>query len=351
MGLEVLPPDVNESNWDFVVTEGKIRFGLGAVKNVGKGAVESIVKERLANGPYTSIFDLSHRINQSSVNRKVFESMAEAGAFDSLPGTRAQFYAAVETAVEFGQKTRKSNGSINQTSLFDFDGDKELEIPEPPLPIVEEWKQKEMLNREKNILGFYLSGHPLDDFRDEVQAFSTIVLDQADEQKDQTNVRICGIITDIKSHLDRKKRPMAFFKIEDFTGSIEGLAFSDPYETFRQHLYIDSMVVIAGKISVREGSDPKLIVNEIYSLEEARKKFTRNLVLSMETNHVDIDLLDDVRSLLSTHQGEVPVYINMKTPGNGSYVLKSRSLKIRPSIELVEQLREKIGRQNVWVGG
>jgi len=274
-----------------------------------------------------------------------------AGVAQHLPGARAQLYAAVETAVEFGQKTRKSNGSANQASLFDFESDKELEIPEPPLPIVDEWKQKEMLNREKNILGFYLSGHPLDDFRDEVRAFSTITLDQAGEQKDQTAARICGIITDIKSHLDRKKRPMAFFKIEDFTGSIEGLAFADHYETYRQHLYIDSMVVIAGKISVREGSDAKMIVNEIYSLEEARQKFTRNLVLSVETDHVNVDLLDDVRSLLNVYQGDVPVYINMKTPGNGSYVLKSRSIKIQPSIELVEQLREKIGRQNVWVGG
>jgi DNA polymerase-3 subunit alpha len=350
MEVEVLPPDVNESNWDFVVTEGKIRFGLGAVKNVGKGAVESIVRDRRENGPYKSIFDLSRRMNESSVNRKVFESMAEAGAFDSLPGTRAQQYAAVEAAVEFGQKTRKT-GNANQEALFDFDSDEELEIAEPTLPIVDEWKQNETLHREKNILGFFLSGHPLDDYRDEVRAFSTITLDQAAEQKDQTPARICGIITDIKTHMDRKNRPMAFFKVEDFTGSIEGLAFADPYENYRPHLYVDSMVVIAGKINMREGSDPKMIVNEIYSLDEARKKFTRNLVLSMQIDRVNTDMLDEVRELLTLNKGEVPVYINMKTPGNGTYVLKSKSIAIQPSVELVEQLRDKIGRQNVWVGG
>ncbi|MBN1479208.1 DNA polymerase III subunit alpha [candidate division KSB1 bacterium] len=351
MGLDVLPPDVNESNWDFVVAEGKIHFGLGAVKNVGKGAVESIVNERQENGPYSSIFDLARRMNQSSVNRKVFESLSEAGAFDSLIGTRAQQYAAVEAAVEFAQKTRRANGSDNQASLFDFDGDKAFEIPEPSLPVVEEWKQNDILHREKNILGFFLSGHPLDDYRDEVNAFSTLALDHAAEQKDQTPARICGIISDVKMHMDRKKRPMAFFKVEDFTGSIEGLAFADAYETYRAYIYVDSMVVISGRINAREGSEPKLIVNEVYTLEEARKKFTRNLVLSVETDHVNTNLLDEVRTILDVHRGEIPVYINMKTPGNGTYVLKSRSLKIKPTLELVEQLRDKIGRQNVWVGG
>lgn len=351
MGLEVLPPDVNESNWDFVVTEGKIRFGLGAVKNVGKGTVEAIVKERQKNGPYSTIYDLARRMNQSTVNRKVFESLAEAGAFDSLSGTRSQLFAAVETALEFAQKTRKANGSDFQASLFDFSEDKALEIPEPALPQVEEWKANEILHREKNTLGFFLSGHPLDDYRDEVNAFATVTLDRAGEQKDQTPARICGIISDVKKHLDRKKRPMAFFKMEDFTGSIEGLAFADAFEAYRQYLHVDSMVVISGKLTVREGSQAKLVVSEVYTLEEARKKFTRTLVLSMETDHVTIMLLEEVRSILAMHRGEIPVYINMKTPGNGTYILKSRSLKIKPTLELVEQLRDKMGRQNVWMGG
>ncbi|MBN1560444.1 DNA polymerase III subunit alpha [candidate division KSB1 bacterium] len=351
MGLEVLPPDVNESDWDFMVLDGKIRFGLGAVKNVGKGAVESIVKERSKHGPFRTIFDLSRRMNESSVNRKVFESMAEAGALDSLAGTRAQLYAAVEAAVEFGQKTRRSNGSVNQESLFDFAADEALEIPEPQLPLAPAWKQNETLHREKSILGFFLSGHPLDDYRDEVQAFSSITLDQAAEQKDQTPVRICGIISELKTHLDRKNRAMAFFKLDDFTGTIEGLAFADPYETYRALLYVDSMVVISGKISVREGGDPKLIVGEVFSLDQARNKFTRNLVLSMEIDRVSKEMIEEVHSLLEIHQGEIPVYINVKTPNNGAYVLKSRSLKIKPSMELIEQLRDKIGRQNVWVGG
>jgi DNA polymerase-3 subunit alpha len=191
----------------------------------------------------------------------------------------------------------------------------------------------------------------LDDYRDEVHAFSTITLDQAAEQKDQTHVRICGIISELKMHLDRKNRAMAFFKIEDFTGSIEGLAFADPYETYRALLHVDSMVVISGKLSVREGGDPKLIIGEVFSLDQAQKKFTRNLVLSMEIDRVNKELIDGIYSLLEIHKGEIPVYINVRTPNNGAYVLKSKSLKINPSTELIEQLRDKVGRQNVWIGG
>ena len=351
MGIEVLPPDVNESNWDFVVSEGRIRFGLGAVKNVGKGAVAAIYRERQENGPFKSLFELARRVEISAVNRKVFESLAEAGAFDSLEGSRAQLFAAVESAIEFGQKTRRSNGNTSQESLFDFEEDEALEVPEPPLPIVDEWNTKERLNREKSILGFYLSGHPLEDYRDEVKAFSTISLDDNDELKDQTTARLCGIVTDVKTHQDRKNRTMAFFRLEDFTGSIEALAFADAYEQFREHLHVDSMVVVNGRINVREGGDPKLIVNEIYSLDQARKKYTKNLILEMQTEQVSKDMLSEVRQLLEQHRGDIPVYINIKTAGNGTYIVKSRSMKIRPSLHLVEELREKIGRQNVWVGG
>jgi len=351
MKIKVLPPDVNESTWGFVVAEERIRFGLGAVKNVGKGAVEAIVKEREENGPYKTIFELARRVQQSSVNKKVFESLAEAGAFDSLEGTRAQLFAAVEAAVEFGQKTKKANGKTNQSALFDFDSEEELKVSEPPLPQVENWKTSEILHREKSVLGFFLSGHPLDRFRDEVNAFSTVSVDRTYELNDQAGVRMCGIISDIKTHMDRKNRPMAFFRIEDFTGGIEGIAFADPYESYRALLQVDSMVVINGKINIREGADPKLIVNEVLSLEEARKKFTRNLVLSFETAQISSELVDEVKILLNENRGDVPVYLNIKTPDNGAYVLKSRSIKIKPSLALIESLRDKVGRQNVWVGG
>jgi DNA polymerase III subunit alpha len=351
MEIKVLPPDVNESNWDFVVLEGEIRFGLGAVKNVGKGAVESIVKDRNENGPYKTIFELTRRVMQYSVNKKVFESLAEAGGLDSLEGTRPQLYASVEAAVEFGQKTKKANGATNQSALFDFEKDKELEIPEPGLAHADDWKGSEILHREKNILGFFLSGHPLDDFRDEVTAFSSVSVDRTVDLKDQAGVRMCGIISELKTHMDRKNRPMAFFRLDDFTGGIEGLAFADPFDSFRALLQVDSMVVISGKINIREGSDPKLIVNEVLSLEDARKKFTRNLVVSFQTDKVESILIDEVKELLSNNSGEVPVYFSIKTPGNGVYMLKSRSIKIKASMELVEELRDKVGRQNVWVGG
>lgn len=350
MGLKVLPPDVNESDWDFVVSEGSLRFGLGAVKNVGKGAVETIVNERKKAGSYKTIFELARRLDGASVSRKVFESMAEAGALDSLQGTRAQLFAAVEAAVDFGQKLKKSNGRASQPSFFDLDTTTALQINEPSLPSVEEWNVHQVLNREKEILGFYLSGHPLNNYREEVKAFSTATLEQTAAFKDQSAVRVCGIIADFKTHMDRKNRPMAFFRLEDFSGSMECVAFADTYEAYRSLMRVDEMVVINGRISAREGSETKIMTNELFSLEQARKIFTRNLVMAFETDQLDKEILQEIKNLLSAHNGDIPVYINVKTPQNGAYVLKSKSLRVNASLELIEQLRDKIGRQNVWVG-
>ena len=350
MELEVQPVDVNESLWDFVVSGDTLRFGLGAVKNVGKGAVEAIVRERDANGPFQTLFDLASRVPGAAVNRKVLESLAESGAVDCLEGSRAQQFAAVEAAIDFSQKTKKANSDMNQAALFDIEEDQAFQIPEPDLPEVSEWHPTEVLTREKNILGFYFSGHPLDDVRDQVQAFSTIRLDQKDELKDQMSVRVCGMVTDLKTHLDRKNRPMVFCKIEDFAGSIEALAFADVYENYRDLLNVDAVIVVQGRINRRERDERKLIIQDIYTLDEAQKKFTKNLVLFLKTHKLNSTLLNDVREVLENNRGEVPLYITMQTQERGAFVLKSKSITVQPTIELIDHLREKIGRQNVWVG-
>ena len=244
LGIKVFPPDVNESFADFIVHNDGIRFGLGAVKNVGRGAIEAIVKARKNFGKFKTIYELCNEVELSSVNKKVFESLTEAGAMDSLEGTRAQLFNTVETAVEFSQRS-KAHNAHGQTSIFDMQ-EETAAIAAPPLPEIEDWDQTDKLNREKNILGFYLSGHPLDDFRNEIQTFSTVTLDHVNELTDGTGVRVCGIISELKTHLDRKNRSMAFFKIEDFTGNIEGIAFSDAYEKCRELLKVEAMIVASG---------------------------------------------------------------------------------------------------------
>ncbi|NLP11401.1 DNA polymerase III subunit alpha [bacterium] len=349
MGLHVLPPDVNESFADFVVTENGIRFGLGAVKNVGRASIEAIVEARKKVGRFHTLYDLLLNVDTHSVNKKVLESLVEAGALDSLQGHRSQLFAAVETALEFSQKLQNQTRN-SQASMFDLDGDSSLAPDLPPLPLLEEWPSADLLNREKAILGFYLSAHPLDRYREEVATFSTVSIDAVESRRDGTPVRIVGLISDLKNHMDRQKRPMAFFKLEDFTGSLEALAFADAYEKHRALIHKDAIVMVLGKISTRESEAPKIIVDEVIALEDARSRFTKSLCLAMNLPDLADTDMDAIKAVLTRHEGTVPVYFRVQTGGKGDYYLRSKSIRVKPSLDLLESLRRQLGRENVWVG-
>jgi len=349
MGLRVLPPDVNESFADFVVTESGIRFGLGAVKNVGRASIEAIVEARKKVGRFHTLYDLLLNVDVHSVNKKVLESLVEAGAMDSLQGHRSQLFAAVETALEFSQKLQNQTRN-SQTSMFDLDGDSSLAPDFPPLPILEEWPAADLLNREKAILGFYLSAHPLDRYREEVRTFSTVSIDAVESRRDGTPVRIAGLISDLKNHMDRQKRPMAFFRLEDFSGSLEALAFADTYEKYRALIHKDAIVMVIGKISTRETEAPKIIVDEVIALEDARSRFTKSLCLAMNLSDLADKDMDAIKAVLAGHEGTVPVYFRVQTGAKGDYFLRSKSIRVKPSLDLLESLRRQLGRENVWVG-
>jgi len=352
MGLEVLPPDVNESYADFIVTEGRIRFGLGAVKNVGRGAIEAIVAGREKKGRFESLVDLVCAVDLQALNKKVLESLIQAGAMDSLAGTRAQKFAAIEEAINYAQRINHS-AATGQFSFFDGGAEKDdaSESLQPPLPLVADWAEGDALNREKAMLGFFLTGHPLDRFREDIRSLATVPLDQAGECKDNSKVRLCGLISELKTLLDRKKRPMAFFKLEDFTGTIEGLTFAEAYDKNRSAIQVDQIVMALGRISTREGDAPKLIVEEVIPLEEARKRFTRSLFLSIDPHTTDAELLAGLKQTLSEFAGTIPLYLRIKGTDDGDYFLRSRSITVTPSLALLDRLRAQVGRENVWVGG
>ncbi len=347
MGITVLPPDVNESFADFMVTDKGIRFGLGAIKNVGRGAIDAIVDARTENGAFKTIFDLCNGVDLHAINRKMLESLVQAGAMDSMEGNRAHLFQSIETAIEFAHRSQaeKANG---QTSMFDLD--ESVEISAPILPDLKAWDKQTRLNREKSVLGFYLSGHPLDQYREEVKTFSTVALDSIHSLKESAIIRICCVIADVKIHYDRKKRPMAFIKLEDFGGTAEALTFADQYEQYRDLLHIDSMVMVRGKVNFRDGDEAKLIIDEVIPLEQASERFTKSICLAIQTDRTETDFLDQIKTILRQYSGEIPVYIKLIVDENENYMLKSKSLKVSPSPDLVDTLRDKVGRENVWVG-
>ncbi len=218
MGIKILPPDINSSESECSIDNGNIRLGMEAIKNVGKGAV-SIIEARSKKDKFTSIFDLCKSVDLRIVNKKCMESLICAGAFDSVPGTRGQLFETIDKALEYGGGFQKDRLS-GQVNLFEsiFSSEKkesEQSIPEPQLADVQPWPYNLVLQREKEILGFYVSGHPLDRYYDEVKGFSSFSLKQEvlAEVKDNASVTIGGLITSLKTHTQRDGRPMAFLEL------------------------------------------------------------------------------------------------------------------------------------------
>lgn len=265
MGIDVLPPDINESNIKFTVSSGKIRFGLAAVKNVGRGAIENIIIERLKDGPFISFQDFCNRVDHRQVSRRVLESLIKCGAFDSF-GKRAQLASATESCVDEAQKRQKDRAN-GQISIFDFSQeDNPIQEMHRALPDVQEYTRKEILAMEKETLGLYISGHPLQEYeeilRNKVSHF-TAALKEAEEG---SPVIIGGLVASIRKITTRKGDPMAFVMLEDFLGSTEVIVFPAIFRRAAHLLVTDAPILVKGKLNSKE-DELKVIADEIAGLD------------------------------------------------------------------------------------
>ena len=279
-GIEVLPPDVNRSGWKFSVqknADGKlcILFGLGAVKGVGAGAVSAIMRER-ENGPFKDIFDFCSRIDTGECNKRVVESLIKAGAFDFTGANRPQMLAVFESAMDAAINRRKANVD-GQLSLFDmaFGGDAPIIEETRELPRLPDFPSRQKLAMEKEISGVYITGHPLDDYRGMLTQFrfSTAQLEGLEEREDHGYeldgqvVEMAGILTEVKGKATKKGAYMGFITLEDLTGQIECLVFPKVYERYQAMMAVDDLVVLCGKLSIREEEAPKLLVDRLVPLD------------------------------------------------------------------------------------
>ncbi|MBO4884911.1 MAG: DNA polymerase III subunit alpha, partial [Clostridia bacterium] len=280
--IPVLPPDVNMSGEKFTVDRGgsaaAVRFGLNAVKNVGRGAIAAIVKEARENGPYRDLSDFVNRAASDQVTKRVVESLIKAGAFDTLPGNRAQKLAVYEQAMDGAAKRRRSTVE-GQISLFDAlmgDSAATLEIPPTPLPDIPELPPRQLLALEKEMTGVYITGHPLDEYREELSALeiNTRFLDTLAEEREDKGLSLDGmratmggIVVDKKVKATRKGDMMAFVTLEDFYGTTEALIFPKVYDRYRQLLEPDSLVLLHGRLSIREDDDPRIIPETVTPLK------------------------------------------------------------------------------------
>ena len=279
MGIGILPPDINEGEWDFSVSNGQIRYGLSAIKSVGRSVVDGIVEERAANGPFASLKDFIYRVNHKEMNKRILENLIKAGALDSLPGTRKQKLMMYAELLE--RKNREQKTEISgQMSLFDLVAPEEAEQYEMPMPDVGEYDKDVILAFEKEVLGIYISGHPMEAceglWRKNVTAVTTdFYLDEETGQtevRDGTYVTIGGMITGKTVKATKNNQMMAFVTIEDLAGSVEVIIFPKDYETYRPMLETDRKVFIRGRVSADGENQAKLICVKIIPFDEVPRE-------------------------------------------------------------------------------
>ncbi len=343
LGITVLPPDVNESLKAFSVKDGKVRFGLLGVKNVGAGAVEAVIDAREEDGRFASFADFVSRVNLKNLNRRTVESLIAAGAFDSIPGNRAQKTAVVESMLEFGGKVAQSQ---NSNDLFVGETG-QIERVEPPLPEIADWSISRKLATEKDMLGFYVSGHPLDRYREELISFGTVDTERLTTVKDGREVRIGGIISVISLKTDKRGNQMAFVTLEDFKGKAELIIFSDCYEKGKACIIEDNIVMLSGRVSTREDEAPKIIVSDLFPLDSLADRFKCRLVIKIDEETPE-KKLTAVQKVLAGNSGQTPVMIAARRNGD-EYYIRSRSLAVEPKHELLIKLKELLGDSGAYL--
>lgn len=343
LNIELVPPDVNEGYAHFSVSDGKILFGLAAVKNVGLSAVESIVKARREEGKFSDIFDFCSRVDLRLVNKKALESLVASGAFDSIHTKRAQLYENVETILNYGIKAQKEALS-GQSSLFDQDGSSIL--MKPKLKDVPPWSNTDTRNMEKEVLGFYLSSHPLEDNYIEYISFADTKLEELENLPDGKRVMVGGIIQNFKINTSRNNKLFAIVEIEDLDDTAEVIVFSDCLDKKRKLIKNGNKVLVSGIISTREGEKPKIKANDINLLETAYKTIPCDLHLYVNEAYLDDDKITFIGQLFDKNPGKSGVLFHFQDNGT-ELISRSKKFKVKASPALLSELALKFGENNI----
>ena len=340
--IDVLPPDINSGKTVFTVADGKIRFGLVAVKNVGEGAVEAIVEEREANGPFDSLFDFCERVDLRRVNKRVIESLITCGAFDETKAARSQMTAVLEEALDYGQKVQRERCDP-QMGLFDDGMSCGLSITAPSMPTIPEWDQKDRLGREKEALGFYISGHPLAQYAKIMEKYTSFKTSELDEAVDGQQVRLGGTVAAKKVIRTKKEELMAFIQLEDMESSIEVVVFPSIYAAVETLLADDKAILVQGKLQ-KEEKGAKLIADTIIAMESAEAQWTASVCFKIDMDRTDAGKLGDLRDIVKRHPGDCKGFIHLRTADKVEAIIAmAETWGIQPGNELTREVNGLLG--------
>ncbi len=347
MGIKVLPPDVNESYAKFTVVGEDIRFGLAAVKNVGEGAIQSVIEQREKEGKFKSLYQFCEEVDLRLVNKRVIESLIKCGAFDSFGLHRSQLMAAADKAVSAAQDVQKAREKGQATFFDDFEAEKGFRADFQNIPPLPEWPESKLLAFEKETLGFYVTGHPLAEYESLLGKYATATTAKLGDCSDGEEVSLGGIISGAKQKVTRKGERMALFNLEDLEGLVSAIAFSGTVEKFSSLIKSDSLVFVKGRVDLRE-ERPKLIVSEIIPLPEVEERLARAVHIKLIIKGMEKPALADLKDILLAHPGDCSLYLHLIGAGEEIVALANGQVRVRPNKEMVARVKELLGEDAVY---
>lgn len=343
MNMVVNPPDVQKSESRFSIEGDGIRYGIAAIKNVGSSAAGAVVSERLENGKYKSFFDFCARVDSRVINKRMVEYLIKAGAFDSLSSGRAALFNALDGVLERSEKAQSDRRS-GQTSFFE-----KISVPgaeqEMRIEQTREWTDDKMLSFEKEALGFYISGHPLARYEQEMKNYVSVSIHDLVEQRRKGSVTIGGIILHLKRKKTRTGKMMGVFKLEDLTGSIEVIIFPDAYQKLAQLVEEDEMIVVRGMIDDRDDT-PKIITDDIIPFAEAREKLIHVVELKLSTAGLEEETLKKLEEVFRRNRGNCRVKLDLKTLHHGNLHI-SMDYNIQVNDNTLRHIEELVGKEAI----
>jgi len=345
--IEVLPPDINESDKDFTVVDDRIRFGLAAVKNVGEAALDSIIEQRHLEGPFQSLEDFCSRVDGRRVNRRVVESLIKAGAFDSLNAKRSQLFAIIDQALEQAQAAQRDRQS-GQISLFSVMSDEATSsCAAITLPDIPEWNEKDKLAFEKETVGFYITGHPLHDFKEEIDAIAETPLTDVNERADGQLVRVGGLVNGFKEHKSKRGERMGFLTLEDIGGATEVVIFPEVFAQCSHLLASNEPLIVQGTVKKDERGG-KIIAEAVDSLAAARNKYTDRARIRLQAHRINRAKIEALKKILLNYHGSCPVSLTLHFEGRGEVDIETqKDLTIQAGSQFTREVNNFLGEKAV----
>ncbi|HUE51196.1 MAG TPA: DNA polymerase III subunit alpha [Terriglobales bacterium] len=352
MGMPVEPPDINVSDANFTPHGSAIRFGLAAVKNVGHNAIESIVTGRKKLGRYSSIYEFCENVDLRQLNKRVLESLIKSGAMDAL-GRRAQLMAVLDKAIDRALKTQRDTES-GQHGLFGvFDQQEEPTLQNERLPEIPDWDEHVRLANEKEILGFFITGHPLEKYRDKLEDLRALSTTELAAMKSSTgkdeNISTAGIITNLRVLKSKRGEFYAQGTLEDMAGSVEMLVFPEAYRKLQEKVKLEVPVLVRGGVRIEEGANPKLTVNDITPLEDAKVPLPRSLRIRVPLETASASTVDALHALCSCQKGEARVLFDVERQGDFMVVMEAEGYNVQPDRHFIARVEELCGRGAVRI--